>query len=550
VGKPSFRQVLVAIAEAWRDEQDKIKSSTSSLRGALAAMAAEKPGDAPGPGILNAVAEALLGATDSVGGGMQGAPRFPNAPLFRFLWQDGFRTGMSAGREAVHLLLTKMSQGGIYDHLGGGFARYSTDATWLVPHFEKMLYDNAQILELLALAHADAPNQLYAARAEETVGWLTRDMTAAEVSGRSAFAASEDADSEGEEGRFYLWHAGEVDMLLGADASAFRRAYDVSSAGNWEGRTILRRVTPLGTDDEEARLTRCRAVLQEARSRRVRPGRDDKVLADWNALAVAALCRAGVVFEQPAWLGLAAEVFDFVRTELATGDGRVGHAWRLGRITAPGMLEDQAAMARAAIALYEATGEAARLEQALAFVAGAERWFAAPGGSYFTTAADAPDVPMGADVRPRTAVDGAIPSGIGMLAEVLARLWHLTGDPTWRDRASAILRAYGGLGRDWGASPGLLAAADLLEEGATVIVAGERDDPLVRQLCLVGLQAPDPAVCVMRAEGRTHFSLGHPAYGVPRGEPAAHVCRGGVCGLPVRDPASLALLLRRRGVVA
>jgi uncharacterized protein YyaL (SSP411 family) len=545
-GRPSFRQVLQGVADAWRDEQDKVRTSTDAIRSALSAMAAERPGALPGPDALDQVASALLDATDPVWGGLNGAPKFPNPPLFRFLWQNAFRTGSARGRLALHLLLVRMSQGGIYDHLGGGYARYSTDAEWLVPHFEKMLYDNAQILELLALAHADAPDPLYAERAEETVGWMLRDMTAQPVGGRSAFAASEDADSEGEEGRFYVWDASEVDALLGDDAAAFRSAYDVSDVGNWEGRNILRRVTPRGDAVIEARLATCRAILAAARRARPRPARDDKVLADWNALAVAALCRAGVVFDRPDWLALAGEVFDFLCTELDMGDGRVGHAWRLGRLTAPGLLDDQAAMARAALALFEATGDGSRLKQAERLVAAAQRWFAGEGGSYFMTASDAGDVPLGEVARPRSATDGVTPSGNAMMAEVLARLWHLTGRTAHRERAEAVLRAFGGLGRGWSSAPGLLAAADLLEEGAVVVVAGNANAAEAQALADVALAVPDPATCVLRAEAQSAVLPGHPAHGkVATGRPAAYICRAGVCGLPLHEPAVLAMALRR-----
>ncbi len=242
-----------------------------------------------------------------------------------------------------------MSQGGIYDHLGGGYSRYSTDAEWLVPHFEKMLYDNGQLLELLAFAHADCPDPLYAARAAETVAWMIRDMTAAPVDGRAAFAASEDADSEGVEGKFYVWTPAEIDSLLGQDSAAFKTAYDVTPDGNWEGRTILRRVTRPGDAEAERRLAVARATLLAARDRRIRPGRDDKVLADWNGLAIAAICRAAAVFQRPDWLARAGDVFDFIMATMAAPDGRIQHAWRLGRVTAAGLLDDQAAMARAAL---------------------------------------------------------------------------------------------------------------------------------------------------------------------------------------------------------
>ena len=332
-----------------------------------------------------------------------------------------------------------MSQGGIYDHLGGGFSRYSTDAVWLVPHFEKMLYDNAQLLELLAFAHAHRPSDLYAARAAETVGWLTRDMTAEQVDGCAAFAASEDADSEGEEGKFYVWTDAEIDSLLGADAASFKRAYDVTPGGNWEGHTILRRVTPEGSAEEEAALARARSILLSARAQRVRPGRDDKVLADWNGLAIAALARAASVFERPEWLARAREAFGFVMTQMGAPDGRVQHAWRLGRVTAAGLLDDQAAMARAALALREATGEATYLAEAEQIIAATQAHFSDDHGGFYTTADDAADVPL---ARPRTAADNATPAGVGLLAEVLARLFHLTGDTAWGARTEALLRAF------------------------------------------------------------------------------------------------------------
>jgi len=246
----------------------------------------------------------------------------------------------------------------------------------------------------------------------------------------------------------------------------------------------------------------------------VRPGRDDKVLADWNALAVTALCRAGAVFERPAWIDLVAEGFDFLLPELAAPDGRSAHGCRLGRITAAGLLDDQAAMARAALSLHEANGNIARLEQARELVTHAQCWFAAAdGASYFTTASDAADIPLGAAARPRSVVDNATPSGNGLMAEVLACLHHVTGEAEYRDRAMALLAAFGGLGNDWVAAATLLAAADLLEEGAMVVITGPAEAPQTRTLLKAALAAPDPAVCVLRATAPDDLPLGHPAYG-------------------------------------
>jgi uncharacterized protein len=544
-GRPSFRQVLQGVSEAYRTDHEMVAKNTAALRQVLARLSSATPGDLPTPVHLDAVATAFLRMNDAVNGGLQGAPKFPNPPIFRFLWQNAFRTGRAEGQEALHLMLERMSQGGIYDHLGGGFSRYSTDAVWLVPHFEKMLYDNAQLLELLALAQAHRPDPLYVARAAETVEWMVRDMTAARVAGRAAFAASEDADSEGEEGRFYVWTEAEVDALLGNDAAAFKRAYDVTAGGNWEGHSILRRVAPAGSPDEEAGLARSRAVLLAARASRVRPGRDDKVLADWNGLAVSGLARAATVFERPEWLVRAEEAADFVLAEMSGPDGRVQHAWRLGRVTAAGLLDDQAAMARGLLALFEAGGEPGRLAAAVRLAEAAVAAFSDGVGGFFTTAADATDVPM---TRPRTAADNATPAGAGVLAEVFARLWHLTGDAVWRERAEALLRAFAGNPDQFAGMPTMLAAADLLEEAAAVVVVGDPGGALAGELAAVALRAADPAVVVLRVAAAGALAEGHPAFGKSAGEAgaAAYVCRRNVCGLPVTQPAALAAALARR----
>ncbi|MDE2390110.1 MAG: thioredoxin domain-containing protein, partial [Rhodospirillales bacterium] len=240
-GRPSFSQVLVALSDAWKDEQGRIGRSIATIQNALAKAAAARPGDPPGPELLEAARAAFLRSVDWEKGGFSGAPKFPNIPVFKFLWHEYFRVGDAQCAVALHLLLERMSQGGIYDHLGGGYARYATDDAWLVPHFEKMLYDNALILEMLAFAQADRPNPLYEARARETVEWLTRDMSA-----EGAFAAAEDADSEGEEGKFYVWTRAEIESVLGEDTAFFEHFYPLPVHGNWEEKIILERRAPFG----------------------------------------------------------------------------------------------------------------------------------------------------------------------------------------------------------------------------------------------------------------------------------------------------------------
>ena len=334
----------------WRTKRDKILEQGRRCSRIWPSRRA-RPGGEIGPDVLTRVGESLLRLIDPVNGGIGRAPKFPNAPIFRFL-DEFFRRRDPRMREAVRALLDALCAGGIYDHLGGGFARYSTDAEWHVPHFEKMLYDNAQILELLALAHAETPSPIYEARARETFGWLMREMRVGD-----AFASSQDADQDGEEGLFYVWTADEIDALLGADSAAFKAAYDVRREGNWEGRNVLRRVTPAGRCGRGTRLRDARARLFAARETRPRPPLDDKVLADWNGLMIAALARAAAVFDAPEFLEAARAAFAFVWSRLRDARGRLAHSWRADRVGASGMLDDYAALARAALALFEATGE-------------------------------------------------------------------------------------------------------------------------------------------------------------------------------------------------
>jgi uncharacterized protein YyaL (SSP411 family) len=536
-GRPSFRQVLLALSNAWETDRERIGHTTASMARALAASAAARPGEPPTPATLDDAREKFLRGMDWQRGGMGGAPKFPNAPTFRFLWQEAFRAGDTQAVEAVHLLLTRMSQGGIYDHLGGGYARYATDSDWLIPHFEKMLYDNALILDLLALAHAESGAKIYASRVRETVAWLFRDMRE-----EGAFAASEDADSEGVEGKFYVWTAAEIAALLGAEAKLFAEHYDLPAHGNWEEKIILERKTGIADASTERRLEASRNLLLETRSRRIRPGRDDKILADWNALITAALVRAAAVFDEPAWLQDAAATFDFILEKMAQPDGRIAHAYRGGKISAAGLLEDQAAMIRAALALYEATGEANRLAQALHILDATEQNFSDSAGAFFTTAADAADLPAGVEFRSRNVMDGPTPSGIGLMAENYARLYHLTGREDYRSKAEAVLAAYGGQKAALVGSPVLLAAADTLANASCVVITGPGDLAALRQTALA---APDPAVCVLLVPDAAALPETHPAHGKTSAEPAAFVCQGNVCALPVSTPEALTGLLRQ-----
>ncbi len=375
-GKPAFVDVLREIARLFRDEPAKIERNRAALMERLAAAARPAGAATIGRAELDNAARQLGGLIDPVNGGTRGAPKFPQAALFECLWRAGLRTGENRYFAAVEITLDHICEGGIYDHLGGGFARYSVDERWLVPHFEKMLYDNAQLLELLAIAYQRTGKDLYRRRAYETVAWLKREMTTEE----GAFSASLDADSEGEEGKFYVWSYDEVIRQLGIeDGEFFARHYDVTPAGNFEGHNILNRLKPLPRSDaDEARLAGLRDKLLSVRAARVRPGLDDKVLADWNGLMIAALANAATILDEPAWLGMASRAFDFVASAMGRGD-RLGHSWRQDKLKFPGLASDFAAMIRAALALQEATGTRSYLDRALQWQQALDRDYANPG---------------------------------------------------------------------------------------------------------------------------------------------------------------------------
>ena len=537
-GRPSFRQVLESVAAAWRTRRQKMEENGAALAGHLAQLSAPSPGRALTPDDLTRVADGLLGAVDPVQGGIGGAPKFPNAPIFRFFWNEMFRRRDPKFGEAVQALLEAMNAGGIYDHLGGGYARYSTDAEWLVPHFEKMLYDNAQILELLALVHARWPDPVFAERARETVGWLMREMRVAQT-----FAASLDADQEGEEGAFYVWREEEVDAALGEASPLFKAAYDVTPGGNWEGRTVLRRLAARGSDEEESALANARATLFALREQRPRPARDDKVLADWNGLTIAALARASAVFGEPQWFADARTAFYFIIRILKGRDGGLLHAWRAARPGARGLLDDYASVARAALALFEGSGDPDDLGVSRQLAGDALEQFGDGEGGVYLTASDAADVP---GARPRHAHDGAIPSGVGLLLEVFARLWHLTDEPRWRAAADGLIRAFSGAPEGVGGSPLLLMGADMLERGGCVVIDGPLEDPLVQALATVARRAPDPSLTVLRLDRRL-WPTGSPRNDLPRAiSPVAMLCQGQACSLPVTTPEALAELLAAR----
>ena len=549
-GKPAFSTVLEEVARVYREEPDKVQYNAGLL---VKALKERQEGGGATPDLSTGGIAALIGplvrAVDMRRGGLAGAPKFPQWSFFWLLWRLAIRYGHPAALQAVDVTLANICQGGIYDHLGGGFARYAVDDRWLVPHFEKMLYDNALLIDLMTEVYRETGNELYKARIEETVAWLQSEM----IAEGGGFAASLDADSEGEEGKFYVWSKAEIDEVLGAeDAARFCEAYDVTAEGNWEGHSILNRLgsLELGSPDEEQALAGMRVKLLARRAGRVRPGWDDKVLADWNGLMIAALAQAARVFERPEWLELAKAAFEFVVTRMEK-DGRLFHAYRDGRAAAPATASDYANMIRAALRLYLVTGDADYLgvaERWLAVVD--ERYWSAETGGYAFTADDTPDV----IVRMLGAHDDATPNANGIMISNLMALHLLTGKPRYLEWAEAIPRAFASeLVRSTFGHCGLLAGTlDLIAPQQVVVIepsgdaAAHGSSPLARAMLDLSLpgaveQVVEPGQTLANPTLNGKSAIG--------GKATAYACLGPQCSLPVTEPEALVEVLRKQRMV-
>ena len=426
--------------------------------------------------------------------------------------------------------LDRMCQGGIYDHVGGGFARYSTDAVWLVPHFEKMLYDNALLIELLTDAWRDSKSPLYAARIRETIDWIAREM----ITENGAFAASLDADSEGDEGKFYVWSEAEIDAVLGPSASTFKLAYGVTTGGNWDGKTILNRSgRPKFLDDSnEKDLAVSRTFLQRERDKRTRPSWDDKVLADWNGLMIAALAQASMAFDEGTWLALAETAFQAIVRDMSI-DGRLRHSYRAGQAKHSAILDDYSNMIRAAISLYEATFKPTYLAAAEGWIVSVEIHYRDHNnGGYFYSADDAEAL----ITRTRTVADSAIPAGNGVMLHVLAKLFHLTGNDRYRADATALLRAFAAEAHsNVLAVPTLLNAFDLLTNATQVVIIGRPQLDATQDLTRQVFRASVPNLAFLKLETTDELPPTHPAAGKMQidDQPTAYVCKGTVCSQPI-----------------
>ncbi len=547
-GMPGFRQLLEGLHNAWQTRRADIAQNAEQLTQHLSRdLALDPTGAPPDETLFNDALSGLLRAFDSDLGGFGRAPKFPPAMTLEFLLRMVARRDDKMALHMVEHTLQKMAYGGMYDQLGGGFARYSTDDHWLVPHFEKMLYDNALLARVYLHAYQVTGKPLYRRVAEETLDFVQREMRH-EAGG---FYSSYDADSEGAEGKFYVWSAAEIRRVLGEEASLFMLAYDVTERGNWEGKNILNLPrtldevaamvnTPL--PQVAARLAAARQALYAVRARRVWPGLDDKVLTAWNGLMLAAFAEAGRILDRPDYGQTAVQNANFLYTHLRAADGRLFRTWKAGSTARfNGYLEDYACLADGLLALYQTTFDA--------------RWFNwarqlgdlmlahfpdTANGGFFDTSDDHEKLIQ----RPKDLQDNATPSGNAMAAQVLLKLSLYTGDGRYWDITNrAITPLYDALARFPTGFAHWLCAADLLTgDPQEVAIVGDPNADDTRALLRV-VQAPyRPNIIVAAGDNGLDVPLlaERPSL---NGRATAYVCRQFICQHPVTDPAELALQL-------
>jgi uncharacterized protein YyaL (SSP411 family) len=527
-GRPAFARVLIALSEAWRHRHDELRDTIVQIQQGFRQLdQAQQGGPTAAVEDLPAqTARALTRDTDPAHGGLGGAPKFPNPSCYDLMLRVYERSREPTLFDALERTLDHMAAGGIYDQVGGGFARYSVDAHWAVPHFEKMLYDNGQLVKLYADAYRLTGKRTWRCIFEETLAYILRDMTHPE----GGFYASEDADSEGQEGKFYCWMPAEIKAVLGESEGALAcRAYGVTERGNFEhGATVLHRAVELDAL-EETQLAGWRERLLAARARRVRPARDDNILTGWNGLMIAGLCAAFQATGVPEYLSAAKRAANFIGNELTLADGGVFRVWKDGVAKVPGFLEDYAFLCNALLDLYESCFDRRYLDRAieLATLILDKFW---EDGLYFTPCDGEPLVH-----RPRAPYDSASPSGISSSAFAFVRLHALTGRDLYLDRAEHEFRRYEtAAGSVPSAFAHLIAARDFVQRGPLEIVfAGEKYSAAV--LATGVHRAYLPARVLAFAE---HVPIGRECHPVD-GRAAAYVCRNRTCAAPMTEGNAL-----------
>ena len=542
-GLPGFDQVIASVSRAWEENRDEAVAMADRLTAELAKLdQAEATGEINEELIANAVVQ-LRKTFDRTYGGFGSAPKFPAPMSLQLLLRHWHRQREQSSLDMVKVTLDRMASGGIYDHLGGGFARYSVDARWLVPHFEKMLYDNAQLAVTYLEAFQATGDEDYARVVRETLDYVLRDMTD-EAGG---FYSTEDADSEGVEGKFYTWTPEQLQEVLGEEAATtFAKVYDVTEAGNFEHTNILNLPKTIGQQakllgmerqDLEEQLAAGRAKLFAAREERIHPHKDDKVIVSWNGLMIEAMARAGAVLEEPHYVEAAAKAADFLLKELRREDGRLLHTWRHGKAKLDAYLDDYSYLANGLVALYESSFESKYLDEAIALVEVVlERFADSEGKGFYYTADDHEEL----IVRSKDFTDNAVPSGNAMAATALIKLGKITGRHQYLDAALGAMTVASELMQRAPTATGQMLIAVDLQIGPTyeMVLAGDlaKDDSRTALKDLRKRFLPNKVLVLAEgkekpAEALAELLLGKSMLG---GAPTLFVCEGFTCQAPAQ----------------
>ncbi|MBV9549664.1 MAG: thioredoxin domain-containing protein [Alphaproteobacteria bacterium] len=542
MGQPSFRSVLTDAAALWQERNGEALAQAAAVRQALETQYGSDISAGPETVQLDMAALRIAQRYDIFFGGQIGTPKMPLACQLELLWRAYLRTGLPQYSQLLFGALDNMLYGALWDHVGGGFFRYCHDERWTIPHFEKSLADNAQMLDILSGVYQINRSTLVRSRAEELVAWLLRQM---KLPG-GGFASHLDSRSEGQEALYYVWTEAEMDAaLVGTFAARFKSIYEISHDGNFFGRNIPRRLSMASqptSDADEALLAKQRAMLLAARDKRTPPLRDDKLLADANGLTIAALALAGAVFERADWLAEAVTTFNAVAATL--GDGaRLYHAALDGQHGAHGFADDYANMARAALQLYEVSGDRRFLEQAKIWVKTLDThfWDEARGGYFYTD--DTLSSPL---LRPRFHTDNpASPANATMLG-VLSRLILLTGEQPYTEHAPRLLRSFAGeAGRSFPGMAAYFNGAETYSVALQVVVFGSRASAQTQELIRTVWGKALPGRLLVVVEPGMSLPAGHPCAdaGMQNNQPTAYLCQGATRAGPITSPVMLSQLL-------
>ena len=550
-GMPGFPRILRGVAQAYRDKPDDIQKSVEQILSALKRMShSEDHEHAFTPEAIGKAAEQIASAYDAENGGLGQAPKFPNPGVYELFLRQHHHTRAERFLDMVTQTVTRMALGGIYDHLGGGFHRYSVDEKWLVPHFEKMLYDNAQLVRTLALLYRATGKEFFKGVMEETLDYLIREMLHSE----GGFYSTQDADSEGEEGKFFVWSRIEVDQILGEeDGEIFCRIYDVTASGNFEGKNILHPILTVAQaaglfkktpDQIETIITQAKQKLFAARETREKPFRDEKIITSWNGLMLSGLAEALKISAKPSFLPAANRTIQLIFTKMFS-DGLLLHTYKDGKAKQLGFLDDYAFLAVGLLDFYEATLDRSALDRALELtqVMVREFWDPSEGGFFYTGNSHEQLIS-----RAKSVFDASVPSGSAKATELLLRLYHFTGKEDFLGKAETVLRSYSHVmeSQPFGFAHMLCALDFYLRKPKDIVLVGKPDDPRISELLAIinSIYLPDITLQLVTPDqpldkvspvlaGKTQINDTATAY----------VCHNYTCSAPVTQPEEFKSLL-------